>query len=450
MSILDIKETTADELLQSSNFIDRFAGTILRDVPNCNPEWAEACAIAVLSTGVGSNKFTRTGIGRLHLNVWHFFISPSGTSKTVPLDYFVEPTLEQAGRILSGVPDDVDEEDGDEEKESKNTDLLLPSTFSVEAILKHMRKKNQREGLIKVDEVTGFFKQIQSKPYMTDIYETYSVMYDCQTLRVTFVKLGTYRPIKNPYVVVLMAGVPLVYKFLPVDYSLQGTANRMLHIIGDEVPLDENASDVDREFPADIKMAEEERNTTLTDYAEWIAKLRRSSLKFVDLNSEGRDLVMNKNKINKASNATSDSYLKGYLHRSYEMTVKLAALHCLGAKGIADSNLEMAIPSHEDIEWAIKKVDRHIEYYKRMLKEWGHGVMVHEAAPVSIEQEVSMIERAFGDRTEISRDELLRKTRFSSKRLDEIIQSMPEIQTTWAESTGGRRPIIYKKRIDNA
>lgn len=441
-------ETEPQKLLQSGNFIDKFAGTILRDIPDVNPEWAEACATTVLSTAIGPNKFTHTKIGDLHLNVWHLLVAPSGTSKTTALTYFVEPAV----RALSDLVNETENATKDSKAEKSQVDLLLPRTFSLESLLVHMKKKGQAQGLITMDEIAGSFKEVASKSYAADLYENYSLLYDCQEIRATFVKWGAYSPIKNPYVTVIGAGTPTVYKYLPEDYSIQGTANRFLHIVGEEKSPSIPTS-VHDYFGYDSDNGISEREAELDDFAKRLLTIRNSKATLVsfdtgDNSGTGSLMLEQYKRIVKEFEGTTNPFLQGYLHRLYEMTLKLAAIRALGA--ITEQNSSFyndytLTPMKADAEWAIEKAWRHYEHFKTFVKKWGgHGTTFKEAQVPSYAHTQDSIKDVIKARGgEATRSDLLLATRIKAKELDDILESMPEVAWKISESTGGNRARIY-------
>lgn len=436
-----------------TNFIDDFKGYILSDVPECSPEWAEACGVAALSTAVGPKKSTFTRIGSLHLNVWHYYIAPSGTVKTVPLQYFVEPTLEFANDIINN--SDKDKVEDSEEEGAPKTDLLLPHTFSVEAILAYMRSKKHRSGLIDLDEAGGYFKAAKTKSYMADWYDTYSKMYDGQTLRPTFIKMGAYRPIRDPYVTVLMAATPAVYLDIPPEYAIQGTANRILHLIGDEPKAPVKPESPEDYFTNEPEDAKQEREDRLAGFAQRLVNIRNSEVEIVDLYPVGELLLKNKTEVDKAMFETSDAYLKGYLHRANEMTLKLTALHLLGEWGNGGNPGKILVTTTRDAEWAISKVWRHIEHYKRFLKEWGMGLYRSGALPAEPKSYAGQLEevREFLRKKggTVVQSEVKREFRWDARTWAEVLKLGQETGTLaleTGESTGGRRPLYWRQVED--
>lgn len=439
-----------ERLKKSTNFIDQYEGAIIEDIPDVNPEWAEGVATGVLSTGVGSSKTTHTRVGPLHLNVWHLYIAPSGTVKTLPLHYFAEPTIEALSGLLNEEAGLTDE--GEEGKKKKPLfDLMLPRTFSLESLLTIMKGRTA-QGLIAVDEVTGAFKEAATKSYMADLYENWSLMYDCATVRASFVKWGAYKPIRDPYVTALLCGVPTVYQYLPADYSVQGTANRILPIVGEGTPP-EDEYDVDAYFSEQPLQAEDERDKKLTQFATWLLRIRNSPVRIIS-NSTGNDesqsgaiLLKNKRAINAEFRKVESEVLRGYLRRMNEMTLKLAALRRLGGLAVGSG---VDVPTPEEARWATGKVWRHYEHYKVFVKRWGGGASFYRDVPAtshkSVQEKIrSMIREAGG---KLDRSTVLIATGVDAEELTKIVNGMPDIEATYGESgpQGGRRAILYSFR----
>ena len=123
------------EIMEPKGFIKEFKDFILEHVPTSN-NWAENCAISILSVIAGPERYVLTRKGKLKLNTWFVIIGPSGiANKTLVLRDYVVPLLKKVGQKVG-------------------RDFILPSSFSMEGMVEYLTRNDR--GIIILNEYGNF------------------------------------------------------------------------------------------------------------------------------------------------------------------------------------------------------------------------------------------------------------------------------------------------------
>jgi len=340
------------EELKPKGFIGEYADFLLSNVPT-SKEWTEDLATSVLSTVLGSERFVSTRIGRLRLNVWHIFVGPSGLSyKTLPLKDYVSKTLIKVGELTG-------------------EDVILPSSFSMEGMVEYMSQRHS-QGIIIRDEVSTLFKETKGKSYAVDLIEFMSQMYDGTVLK-RFTRKAKLEEVLRCYVVFLGATTPYLYDVIEPTVFVQGLGNRILFDLwggsvktfnGDELFYDVS-SDSDRE-------------SRIEGFAEGLADLSAMEGYFLSPEPDKASKRLAEFKANKDLKANTlykedpSDLRSSYLVRAGEMAIKLSGLHAVSRswRGLPKSKIPEIPIMPEDVDWAIAKVERHIESFEEFLTAW--------------------------------------------------------------------------------
>ena len=333
------------------DFIEEFTGFISERVPTAD-EWAEDLAVALLSTTLGRKRLISTSIGNLRLNVWHIYIGPSGLGyKTVPMKEYVLTILSHMNEIT-----------GD--------DLILPSSFSYEGMVEYMSKHN-KEGIIIRDEVSTLFKEPSTKTYSADAIEFMSQLYD-GTIQKRYTRKAKLDHVSYCYVVFVGATTPYLYQVLDEEVFVQGLGNRILFDFWKGNLKKFNGDELFYDMEEELL-----REEKLKDYATKLCNLRKAKPTiFLPEPDAAQMLAEFKSKVEREAyrlyEKDTRSLLATYLARTSEMAIKLSGLKMASRLWdvIPQSQLSNLIFTAEDAEWAINKVKRHIENFKRLLSDW--------------------------------------------------------------------------------
>ena len=311
---------------------------------------------------MGFSKQIWTRIGPLNLNVWFMIVGPSGiANKTTPLKYHVRPMIEEMEQLIK--------ESGEEKS------LFMPSRFSIEGFIEYLAKYSD-EGIIIRDEFTSAFKDMQ-KDYLADLAEFLSECYDCSVQK-RFTRASKLEQSKQVYVNLLAATTPYLYNILKYDWWYQGLGNRIMFIVQDpQLPHQENPEDFFQKAQGDEQNLREIRH----NFATQLLAVRKSSTRIIQPSDvDAKALVDFKYEIDQElyRRYEKDQYdiLCSYMARMPEMAYKLTALHFLSRKykEIPNMHMDLWITDNYtgDSRWAIAKVCRHFEYFKKMLEVWRH------------------------------------------------------------------------------
>jgi hypothetical protein len=337
---------------EEKDFIEDYTKFILRYI-DTNPDWAEASAIQVLNAVVSDRIFCHTKIGKLNTNLFYLAIGPSGLAmKSASLKYFVFPILTS----------------------EKMTHRILPNRFSVEGFISYL--KDHPCGLIIRDEFSSMFKDT-SKSYLGDVLEFLSELYD-GTIQKRATKKGGIEDNVNVNVSLIGATTPYLFQIMEISFFVQGTGNRILYFWNDPVPQNDknftlpDSSIIEREQDMQEFQERLERIDMILGSNHWIGLFTEASeKKIIDFRNEMREISL------KALNDRRDIDQLYYI-RLAEMMIKLATIKAFSSresiiqKMADDENIKRKFfpVAEKDVDWAISRIRKHIEYFKRINEEW--------------------------------------------------------------------------------
>jgi len=342
-----------DRMVEEKGFIPEFRDFILAHIPTSH-DWAESIAISLLSTAVGGNRFVRSKIGPLKLNLWFLMIGPSGIAhKSTPMNYFVYPVLRELTEYVDYKP-------------------ILPGRFSIEGFIEYLSQNSQ--GCIVRDEFTTLFKETVSKDYLVDILEFFSELYD-GTMQKRYTRKAKLEESTSVYVNFLGATTPYIYRLMKPDFFVQGTGNRILFNMFEGLRkeiLDETAE----EFFYDRRQ-DALRNERVAEYGESLGGMHKHRFEqLVPMAEAGKLWINYRNKIIIESNKLyeEDPYNLRYTYmmRLAEFALKLSALQAISRVWQSSrilNNEELPI-MEEDMMWAIAKTENYFSNFRRLLNEW--------------------------------------------------------------------------------
>jgi len=407
-------------------FIEDYQNFILEHIPTSD-DWAESIATAILSTVLPKQKIL-SRMGALRLNVWFLDIGASGLAyKSLPLRYFAIPTLEKISENL-------------------NVSLILPSRFSVEGMIEYL-SQTQSQGLLIRDEFTGMFKE-SGKQYLQDIMEFMSELYDGM-MQKRYTKKAKLESTKRVYVSMISATTPYLFKILKPEFFVQGTGNRILYIYTD-------ASRIGGINPDDFFFGirkEEEKENQIHKYSKLLLLLlNKTKIRNLSPMKESGERWI-EYKISKDTEAkkqfTQDFYDLGYSYiaRMPEMVLKLSGLYAVSRSysTLSQTNLEELIINEEDIDWAIKKVERHYGHFNKLLQLW--RTRPEPLEPKTMEEQTNyVLDLLQGKPNGATWGELRKSVRWDIRVWKEVIKYLwdtDQIRAGFKSSpTKGGRPVI--------
>lgn len=330
-------------------FIPEFTNFILEAIPT-SPDWAESIATSLVST-VSHGKHIRNRMGTLDLNVWFMFLGPSGLAyKSLPLRTFLFPVLKRISEL-------------------SQYDLILPTRFSIEGMIKHMSGHNS--GCIARDELTGIFKEAYNKQYLADLLEFLSELYD-GLLQKRFTIRGQLEQVLGCYVTFIGATTPYIFKVMKPEFYTQGTGNRIMPIV---FMKPQNVEIEAKNFFLTKEAGTSEAQIDF--FARRLLKIRESQVNLLipmeDASQLWTDFKVECDAVaNKRFKENMYDVLYMYVVRMPEMALKLSGIYALSTNcDFLRPELEEILIMRDHMEWGIAKARRHLEHFKEMLKLWG-------------------------------------------------------------------------------
>lgn len=347
-------------MTEIKGLIPEFADLITKHIPTPK-EWATNIATAILSIAVGADKVVRSDIGPLHMNLWFLMVGPSGLAhKTTPLNYFAFPVLTKL-------------------TENIQHPTILPKDYSIEGFIEYLSKYCSQGGIVR-DEFTTIFKQSRMD-YLGSNLEFLSELYD-GTMQKRFTRKTKLEQATKVYVVFLSATTPYLYTIMKPTFFIQGTGNRILYTNYD---LLEDVEDVDVDdeeafnkwLDGITKRAYSKRNDKISDFAEHLAGVHNSNVKYLTLEPDTSRIYLRyrKEKRQEAKQLYKNdkfNMLGSYVVRLPEFALKLSGLARISSfwKTLGETQLDELAIMEEDMKWAINKTNRHLEHFKVMLEDW--------------------------------------------------------------------------------
>jgi len=406
--------------LKSSGLVRELAEFMLEGVQT-HPDWCESLASVLVGMMMDKSRYMANNLGTVRGNLFFIYVGASGLSfKTIPLVRAVRPMLdaltstvnadvlkEEGMTIeqLRGSLSQLGKADGNEKKtktwstekrrleeiESRLVDFTTLQVFTSESLTSHLGKFPQ--GMICGDEYTKMFKGANKKDYLTDNMEDLSRLYDCDMEKKGTISRGVEYP-KDAYICFASATTYYLLTLMTSDFFLQGTGNRIMWILDDELTMvDVEEEAVKGKFFWDPKREEEFKGKMDSIVKKLLAirylptgliapdivaaaNLDRYRLRMYNEAVE----LFNEDLINKDANLIA---------RLAQNAMKLALVHCVGraaedgyesVKEYSDDPTNKLEITDEDAQWAIDKTQRHYVYYQKMweIASRLHGGVIHD------------------------------------------------------------------------
>lgn len=391
-------------------FIEDFRDLVLEHIPT-HPLWAETCAMSILGTVLGRERYIATKKGRLRLNLYAVYIGASSIAhKSLPLNNFVAPLLEMISL------------------DDREAAYLLPDSFSTEGMTSHLAE-NGGVGIIIRDEMTGLFKESMHKGYLTDEMEYYSKLYDGRPIRRVTRRSGL-EYVSGCHISLLAATTPYVYDVMRREFFLQGTGNRIIWLLSDKNSIEPKRHS---ELTYFRQAYGADTDASLQEMASRLMLLRDGGFTHATVDFDCAKILVDhefglQKQISEFFKENPLDLRCSYLGRLHEFVLKLLALKAFsdGWMRYAKTSLAMdEVPvSIEQVKWAIDRVNKHYEYFLEMRAQFtkyrgskrvqtSRDLFEHVYIPIEHMKEDGM-----------TRSELLRQTQLSSKDMRETIATL--------------------------
>ena len=409
-----MEEISLNEVItKTGSFITETKDFILDTIPT-SEFWAEDIAFVLLSNVIGSKiqmpSFV-TSKGALKLNVWFLNIAPSRSGfKTLPLDKFVIPLL---SRLKT----------------------LLPDTFTMEGLIKHMNDSKMYEGSFVFDEFTRHLKnESYNKNFLEDMSRLYSGSYSSRTT----VK-HSWQEIKDPCVSMLAATTSYIFKLLKTETFSQGFGNRIMIDISDGIKddiseeiiygvlLDKRKDDKKTKLPSLPKPTLKPNNGN--DFAfkkfmvkkessieEWLFNFKTEVIDRIDgfvlLEPDNKSItrltkIMNDGLQQNTNDNQTLEPMKEYRAASGEFVGKLSGIIAIADLFPKLDFKDIKIKKYngkqfinikvekEHVDLAVEKFDRHLRNMEELLKKWRGEAKVNmfESKETTFERAMNYIEK---------------------------------------------------------
>ena len=386
---------------ESANLIFLIRDFLSEGLNNENLDWAENLSCALIGLMIGKNRYIKDQLGEIRANIISIMIGASRlANKTIPLkkarkiakalvaelnkeilrqngytpEKFAEAkkSLSKAGRKTK---ESIDLKQEIEDTESQLLHYILPETFSTEGLLNVLSKDENKVGILFSDEFTSLVKGAKNKDYMETLFETFSRMYDNELESEATISRG-FQDAGTIHVSIVSATTPYLFKVLDDGFFEQGTGNRILWIIGQDLEEIDVEKEMEKAFEFYYSEGEtEELLAKEKEILHHLMKIESFPKGIVQPDFAGgaklfRHMKESRNKaiqiLKQSGSDNPEPSLIGGLNLNAH---KLALIHCFGRCVMSDNTDTMERPeiTLEDAEWAIAKTEKHYEHYKKLL-----------------------------------------------------------------------------------
>jgi hypothetical protein len=443
--------------VEPSGFIKEFKEMVVDSIKT-SPEWIESIGIGILSSVCGNFVFPNTS-GPVKLNVWTLAVGPSGTAKkTMPLNYYAIPLVRRISNMTE-------------------RGYLFPKGFSTEGMVERLSIRSEtgqyinNQGILIRDEFSQVFKDMK-KDYLADTLEFMSELFD-GTTQSRYTKSSKLEEVHSVYMCLLGATTETLYGCMEKNFFVQGTGNRFLYLIIDP-PKHRVQMNPNYFFRQESR---QRREDAIDTFASKLASIPDSSFNDLQPDVESGELwseyeyeIMSEcDRLQENDRRNLES---AYLNRMPMAILKLSGLAAVSRhydtifRTRDTSRLETLMIIGDDMKWAIGKVERHVDHFYRMLREWRtepvpRRVETHEA-------QLDFVLQCFRDSPDRLRTakEIIKITRLARNQsfyelmgtlvtIGDIIELKPEEIRTLTEKTRkthdislvGKLPIVYKLNV---
>jgi len=400
---MTIVETGRKAGITSEGLVGELARFMLEGVPT-NPDWCENLAICLVgiasACGKGDIREIRNAFGSVRGNIFTIYIGASRLGfKTIPLKTVVRPMLKELTTLHNremcleyGITtQEFDRRYGDAQRattKERNTkewklektflnkisgnmvNYEMPESFTSEYLTSWLM--THPNGMICSDEFTSMFKGASKKDYMSNVMEVLSRLYDGEIEKKGTISRGI-EDVGAVHVSFASATTPYIMTLMDDNFFWQGTGNRILWIVDESIEkIDEKEAEnfISFFWPPETSQGWKNEFDRLLGLLSNIRNLPGGQMTL----SFGAGAMLNKYRIEKYNKAVAlseedmmnrdSSFIAGLAQNA----MKLALVHAIGRFAVDPDAIffGMLEIDERDTEWAINKVERHMQYYHRL------------------------------------------------------------------------------------
>ncbi len=398
-----------DEGAGSECFLDKYRA-YASDATDAIEEFHELSAAVLLSSVLANNIKIPTSHIPIFPNLWGLILGDSTLTRK-------STAMTMAMSFIRDLDEGAD----------------LGSEGSVEGLLVALSNRPRKTSIFYKDEVSGFFQAVNNKPYMSDIPEILTQLYDSPAVLTKNLSKGTFTVVE-PCFIFFGGGIKeKVYELVTEQYILSGFLPRFLVVSGKadlarvrrtgppSKTSDRRKADITRHL-ADLREVYEKEvqtkigNASITQKVKHNAVLKQDAW---DYFGELEFMLMTK-----AHESAIEMIAMPTLTRLAFSTLKLGVL--IGAaRQEPDSKHQIHITKEDLVNAA------------RFVQGWGtHTVdLLHNAGKGHSERTIERILRAIENEPGITRSKIMQHHKLKSRDADEIFRTLEE------------RGLIYQKTV---
>jgi len=320
-------------------------------------------------------------------------------------------------------------------------DLLLPTDFTPQALIKVMSEKtknNETKCVWMHDEISGFFEQLRKSDFMVATDAILSKIYDGSPYIRSTIGRGR-EAIINPYLTILVASTEYLPTLFDEVRLRQGFLNRFIYVIGKRK----------RRLPLRSSLTPEEEEWARELYKWILTVYNRSDIVFMNFDASAKKIYDEfEERIERDIETRDMGIYEGYYGNLPNFLVKLSCIFRL-SRMTAD---EVAAYDRPILSVGVCDIKRAVAYVWRVWDWFNEVVKMMKTTGISkpvlteenkIEMVYEIIKRNGGV---ITRSELYREAKLLASELEEILTTLISQGRILRETvrTAGRPKILYR------
>jgi hypothetical protein len=400
----------------SECFLDKYRA-YATDATDAVEEFHELCAAIMLSAVIGNCIKIPTSHVPVFPNLWGLILGDSTlTRKTT--------AMTMAMSMIREIDDGLD----------------LGSEGSAEGLLVALSNRPRKTSIFYKDEVSGFFQAINNKPYLSDVPEILTQLYDSPSTYTKNLAKGSFTVIE-PCFIFFGGGIKdKVYELVTEQYILSGFLPRFLVVSGKA-----DLSRVRRTGPPDRTTDKRK-----ADIIRHLADLREVYEKEVQV-KVGTQSITRKVKHEAILSQEAWDYF-GELEmllmtKAHESAIEMIAMPTLTRLAFSTLKLGVLIGAARQEPTVDHKIDitkEDLVNAARYIQGWGtHTVdLLHNAGKGHSERTIERILRAIKNEPGITRSKIMQHHKLRSRDADDIFKTLEERGLIYQKTVRGGR-VLY-------
>jgi hypothetical protein len=405
VDVLTMPKLVDEDECEHDTFIDAYAEWAT-SVTDAVPIFHDLCGAIILSATFAGHIKLETSYGRMIPNLWGLVLGASTIDRKTT-----------AMEMAKGVLWEIDNQ------------AVLATDGSAEGLLQGLSIRPGRVSVFHKDEVSGLFKSINKKDWMSGMPETFAQLYDVPRNYTRMLRKETVE-IHDPVFIFFGGGIKdEVFSSLSDDYVLSGFLPRFLVVIGEQDitkirPTTHNTTAGLVARQKVIDSLSEARDGFGSNIPTGAIKVGGQTINLADIGDTVRCDAVLTDEAWEAYQAIEATMVAA----AYESYYKLLALPTFErlSRSLLKLSLLIAASRQEPQEGTFDVELRDVRNAARFVQRWGRDSidLMLNAGKTSTLRQLEKIRRHIASKPGIYKTDLMRLTHLSSREMNEILMTL--------------------------